>query len=63
MSMGKHLKTKPHKTANENFWWYEENCGIVTCTRTRDSNNLDRTIVNVIPWRAVRAALYRKDKQ
>ena len=59
----KHLKRDPHDArvthGNAQAWWYEENFGICVVVEPRD----DRTAQIVIPWRSIRAALARKDKQ
>lgn len=51
----KHLKLKPHKPKSGLFWWYEGNDGISIYTGTGPAM--------CIPWRAIRAALKRKDKR
>ena len=58
----KHLRSEPHIVTND-FWWYEENSGITVCIRARDDKGTERTFVRDIPWRAIRAALARKDKK
>ncbi len=49
----KHLKSTPHKI-DKNAWWYEEGHGI-------DVVVLGKIVV--LRWRAIRAALARKDKK
>ena len=60
-----HLKRTPHKIAHDpTAWWYEEDKGIYVVQeyyRAKDGLYLGTRSV-VIPWRAVRAALKRKDK-
>lgn len=58
----KHLLNRPHRITND-FWWYEENKGIVTCALAYDKSGAQRTFVHDIPWRSIRAALYRKDRK
>ena len=54
----KHMKRNSHKTPDKNIWWYEDNRGIdvivhphVACVSVQ------------ISWRALRAALKRKDRK
>lgn len=56
------LRLSPHRVTND-FWWYEENKGISVCIRAFDKNSSEQTFVRDIPWRAIRAALARKDKE
>jgi hypothetical protein len=64
----KHLKNKPHKI-NDYAWWYEEPYGlfVVSEVYTKVPNSPIRqyqcTTSVRIPWRAVRAALARKDQK
>ena len=61
----KHLKLTPHKIAHDpTAWWYEEAKGIFVVQdyyRAKDGLYLGTRSV-VIPWRAIRAALKKKDK-
>ena len=61
-----HLKPKPHTIAHDpTAWWYEEDKGIWVVQeyyRAKDGLYLGTRSV-VIPWRAVRAALKRKDQR
>ena len=58
----KHLWTKPHKVTND-FWWYEENQGVAVCVSFKTAGGECIQEVRYIPWRAIRAALKRKDKK
>ena len=54
----KHLRLKPHDISDD-VWWYEETEGMNIVVRFGDG----RTQSQTIPWRAIRAALNRKDKK
>ena len=60
-----HLKSTPHKIAHDpQVWWCEEPTGIFVVQeyyRAKDDLYLGTRSV-VIPWRAIRAALKRKDR-
>ena len=60
-----HLQLTPNKIAHDpTAWWYEEDKGIWVVQghyRAKDGLYLGTRIV-MIPWRAVRAALKRKDR-
>jgi hypothetical protein len=62
----RHLQLTPHKIARDSHvWWYEEPTGIWVVQdyyRAKDGLYLGTHSV-VIPWRAVRAALKRKDRR
>lgn len=53
----KDLWLKPHNISAD-FWWYEEPSGIVLVFYPLAGGPVTQTI----PWRAIRAALRRKDK-
>lgn len=53
----KHLKLRPHHI-DENSWWYEEPEGITVV-----HNSTSGSVVSIIPWRQIRAALKRLDKK
>ena len=55
----KDLKNTPH-VVNENWWWYEENGGLIVC-HYPSTTDLGTCRVE-IPWRSIRAALKRKDR-
>ena len=59
------LKPKPHTIAHDpTVKWYEEDKGICVVQQYRGNTGLvygTRSVV--IPWRAIRAALKRKDKR
>lgn len=57
----KHLRLDPHRVTND-FWWYEENKGICVCVEFNLPDGQRKTAVRDIPWRAIRAALIRKDR-
>jgi len=61
----KHLKQTPHTIIHDpKAWWYEEDQGIWVVQeyyRAKDGLYMGTRSV-VIPWRAIRAALGRKDK-
>jgi len=61
-----HLKPKPHTIAHDpHVWWYEEPAGIWVVQehyRAKDGLYLGTRSV-VISWRAIRAALKRKDQR
>ena len=58
----KHLNRKPHDVTDE-FWWYEENHGLtlIVCPIKPDGTR-DVTKSFKIPWRSVKAALKRKER-
>ena len=62
----RHLQLRGHKIAHDpTAWWYEEDKGIWVVQeyyRAKDGLYLGTRSV-VIPWRAVRAALKRKDQR
>lgn len=59
MSNG-NLKLEPHHI-DENHWWYEEADGItVLCDKIAAQSG---TTMTFISWKAIRAALKRKDKK
>ena len=54
----KHLSLKPHGIRGRvDAWWYEDSHGIDVIVEPQK-----RTTTVTIPWRAIRAALERKDK-
>lgn len=60
----KHLKLSPHRIAHDQTaWWYEQPSGIrVVQEYHTQFGELIGTRTVVIPWRAIRGALIRKDK-
>lgn len=56
----KHLERRPHHQRGEqDWWWYEEPQGIAVVVKGTSSAC---TRVVDIPWRSLRAALRRKDR-
>lgn len=53
-----HLRRDSHKTKYSRIWWYEDNRGIDVVVHPHETC----VIVN-ITWRALRAALERKDRK
>ena len=54
----KHLILKPHDIGSRNdAWWYEESMGVNVIVEPQD-----RTTQIMIPWRAIKAALARKER-
>ena len=58
----KDLSRKPHNTADDSCWWYDEPSGILIVKSINVEGKFVRTDQVVIPWRSIRAALTRKDK-
>ena len=58
----KHLSLKP-KIIQDSAWWYEEPSGISVVHEIREGDRYIRTDTLNIPWRQIRAALKRKDKE
>lgn len=59
----KHLQAAPHNQSAYQ-WWYEEPKGICVVQECDIEYSGVKTIVSkVIPWKAIRRALARKDKK
>ena len=62
----KHLTLMPHRIRHDpTAWWYEEPNGICVVQeyyRDKDGLYLDTRSV-IIPWRALKAALKRKEQK
>lgn len=52
------LLLTPHKQ-DKRQWWYEECAGIAVIHECQDCERIEN--LKTIPWRAIRAALARKD--
>ena len=60
----KHLSDSPHAVRGTNkTWWYEESQGIEVIHVIHTMGCYVRTDHIKIPWRGLRLALARKDKQ
>ena len=59
-----HLQMKPHRLPHDpTSWWYEEPAGLCVVQEYRGTTGaVYGTRSVVIPWRAIRAALKRKDR-
>ncbi len=57
----RHLLNAPHRVKPD-FWWYEESRGIDICVEAFDADGCKRVKIFNIPWKSLRAAIYRKDK-
>lgn len=55
------LQRKPHHV-DKDFWWYEESDGVHVVFDTFNQMGFKVQVVKRITWRALRAALKRKDK-
>ena len=57
------LRNYPHKLrGTDRTWWYEEPHGITVVHQVYIQEVLNRTDQIKIPWRALRDALARKDR-
>ena len=57
-----HLLRKPH-TLTSTAWWYEVGAGIEIIVEKRIGETYAGTDHYVIPWKALRASLARKDRK
>ncbi len=56
-----HLQLKPHHhKGDETWWWYEDSTGIDIVVEDKISG---RVRFVTIPWRSIKAALRRLDKE
>lgn len=59
----KDLKNKPHQI-DHFWWWYEEGGGICILHDSSEYDGAEGAVkTRMISWRAIRAALRRKDKK
>lgn len=58
----KHLKREPHRAKDGAAWWYEQNDGVCVCIEFENVAG-HYVLTHTIQWRAIRAALARKDRK